>query len=90
LAGLFTLTKEEKQLSCEGVYSFGEQDDKLNTEPLLVVFTRDSTDKFLSGILKDKKLPSKHLKKVRCQVTSTVETTNVAHHFKSWRLAILL
>ena len=45
-----TLTKGEQQLSCEGVYSSGEQEDVLNTEPLLVVFTRDNTNKFLSEI----------------------------------------
>ena len=45
-----TLTKGEQQLSCEGVYSSGEQEYILKTEPLLVVFTRDNTNKFLSEI----------------------------------------
>ena len=38
-----TLTKGEQLLSCKGVYSSGEQEDMLNTESLLVVFTHDNT-----------------------------------------------
>jgi len=57
-----SLTKGEQQLSCEGVYSSGEQEDKLNTEPLLVVFTSDNTNQLLSEALKDKKNSEKHRK----------------------------
>ena len=77
-----TLTKGEQQLSCEGVYSSGEQEDMLNTEPLLVVFTRDNTNKFLSEVMKHKKLSDIKHKKEKRQTTSSIETSHVACHLQ--------
>ena len=59
----------EQQLSCEGVYSSGDQ-------PLLVVFTHDNTNKFLNKIIKDKKLLNTHNKKVRCQATNSIKPSS--------------
>ena len=77
------LTKGEQQLSCEGVYSSGKQEDILNTEPLLVVFTRDNTNKFLIETLKnDKKVSVIKQKKTKRQTTSAIQTSHVACHLQ--------
>ena len=77
-----TLTKGEQQLSREGVYSSGEQEDILNTEPLLVVFTHDNTNKFLSEVMKQKKLSDIKHKKEKRQTTISIETSHVACHLQ--------
>ena len=84
-----TLTKGEQQLSCEGVYSSGEQEDILNTEPLLVVFTHDSTNKFLSEVLKDKKISDIKHKKVRRESnsTSSIQTSHVSCHLQKMEVS---
>ena len=76
-----TLTKGEQKLSCEGVYSSGEQEDILNTEPLLVVFTHDRKNKLLSDALQDSSA-TKHKKEKR-QTTSSIQTSHVACHLKT-------
>ena len=82
------LTKGEQQPSCEGVYSSGEQEDILNTEPLLVVFTRDNTNNFLSEILKDKlSLYTEHEKERRQMNVNAIETTNVACHLQKLEIS---
>ena len=75
-----TLTKGEQQISCEGVYSSGEQEDIMNTKPLLVVFTCDNTNKFLSEVMKHKRISDIKHKKEKCQTTTPVQTSNVACH----------
>ena len=84
-----TLTKGEQQVSCEGVYSSGEQEDKLNTEPLLVVFTHDSTNKLLREALKDKKLSYVKHKKSRRESNSSsfVETSHVSCHLQKMEVS---
>ena len=77
-----TLTKGEQQLSCDGVYSSGEQEDILNTEPLLVVFTHDNTNKFLSEVMKHKRISGIKHKKEKRQTTTPVQTSNVACHLQ--------
>ena len=76
-----TLTKAEQQLSCEGIYSFGEQEDILSTEPLLVVFTYDCNYKFLSGTLKNNDA-TKHKKEKR-QTTESIKTSHVSCHLQT-------
>ena len=84
-----TLTKGEQQLSCEGVYSSGEQEDILNTEPLLVVFTHDNTNKFLSEVLKDKKISDIKHKKARRESnsTSSIQTSHVSCHLQKMEVS---
>lgn len=76
------LTKDNKQLSCEGVYSLGEQNNILDTEPLLVVFGRHHNHKFFSKLLKSKILQNTKHKKVKRQNSSTIKPSNVACHLQ--------
>ena len=48
------LTRDEQILSCEGVFSQGEQ-DPVNTEPLLIVYTNDHGSKFFKHMLKEER-----------------------------------
>ncbi|XP_065915453.1 bone morphogenetic protein 4-like [Dysidea avara] len=84
-----TLTKGEQQLSCEGVYSSEEQEDILNTKPLLVVFTRANTNKFLSELFKDKGISDIKHKKVRRESnsTSSIQTSHVSCHLQKMEVS---
>ena len=46
------ITKDKEVLSCEGVFSQGEQ-DPMNTKPLLIVFTNDHDSEFFTQMLKE-------------------------------------
>jgi len=77
------LTKGKEQLSCEGVYSLGEDTNVLDTEPLLVVFTLDhNKNNFLSKFLKSKKIHNKKHEQVKRQNYVPIETSNVACHLQ--------
>ena len=53
------LTKDGEAVSCEGIFAEGEQ-DPINTEPLLILFTNDYESEFFKHILKEER---KSLKK---------------------------
>jgi len=82
-----TLTKGEQQLSCEGVYSSGEQEDILNTEPLLVVFTHDSTNKFLSEALKNKHILSLQHKEVKREIPKPIKVSHASCHLQKMEVS---
>ena len=48
------LTKGKEVLSCEGVFSQGEE-DPMNTEPLLIVFTNDHDSMFFKRMVKEER-----------------------------------
>ena len=59
----------------------------LNTEPLLVVFTHDNTNKFLSELLKDKEISDIKHKKEKHQATHSVETSHVSCHLQKMKVS---
>ena len=48
------LTKGNRTLSCEGVFSQGKK-DPMNTEPLLVIFTNDHDSKHFKDLVKEER-----------------------------------
>ena len=74
------LTKGKEVLSCEGVFSQGEQ-DSVNTEPLLVVFTNDHDSKFFKHMLKEERKSSKSHTTIQ-RKRSAVRVQNVGCHRK--------
>ena len=78
------LTRGKQILSCEGVFSQGEE-DPMNTEPLLIVFTNDHDSKFFQHMLKEerKSLKSDHaLTQPKERKQRAVKIQNVACHRK--------
>ena len=77
------LTKGKEVLSCEGVFSQGEQ-DSVNTEPLLIVFTNDHDSSFFKHMLKEerKSLKSHTTIQPKERKRSTVRVQNVGCHRK--------
>ena len=74
------LTRGKQILSCEGVFSQGEQ-DPMNTEPLLIVYTNDHGSEFFKHMLKEKKSFNKnHQPQGRTQ--RAVKVQNVGCHHK--------
>lgn len=77
-----TLTNGEQQLSCEGVYSSGEQNNVLDTEPFLVVFTHHHNNNFFSKLFKGKKFHNVKHEKVKRQNQIPTQTSKVACHLQ--------
>ena len=78
------LTRGKQILSCEGVFSQGEE-DPMNTEPLLIVFTNDHDSKFFKHMLKEerKSLKNNHATtQPQERKRKAVEVENVACHRK--------
>ena len=80
-----TLSKGHQHLPCEGAYSSGEQEDILNTEPLLVVFTHDLKNKLLSDALQSSSAP-KSSKGKRQASKSTIKPSHVACHLQKMKV----
>ncbi|XP_065911788.1 bone morphogenetic protein 2-like isoform X2 [Dysidea avara] len=77
-----TLNEGKRQLSCEGVYSSGEQNNILDTEPLLVMFTRHHNNKFRSKLLKDKRFHNTAHERVKRENQFPIQTSHVACHLQ--------
>ena len=77
------ITKEKKVLSCEGVFSQGEQ-DPMNTKPLLIVFTNDNDSAFFTQMLKEETKDSDAMTQPqkRRRRAANVEIENSACHRK--------
>ena len=76
------LTKGKQMLSCEGVFSQGEE-DSINTEPLLIVFTNDHDSTFFKRMLKEKRKSMKksHVKTQPQEINRiTRDTVNSGCH----------
>jgi len=82
-----TLAKGKEQLSCEGVYSSGEQNNVLDTEPLLVVFTRGYNNNFLSRFLIGKKFHVKKHEQTKRENHVPIQTSNVACHLQKMEVS---
>ena len=75
------LTRGKQILSCEGVFSQGEE-DPMNIEPLLIVFTNDHTSNFFKHMLR-KGMKSNHATtQPQERKQRAVEVQNVACHRK--------
>ena len=77
------LTKGKEVLSCEGVFSQGEQ-DSVNTEPLLIIFTNDHDSNFFKHMLKEERKSSKSYTTIQTKERkrSAVRVQNVGCHRK--------
>ena len=77
------ITKDKEVISCEGVFSQGEQ-DPMNTKPLLIVFTNDHDSEFFTQMLKEETKNS-HIttqSQKRRRRDANVAIQNVACHRK--------
>ena len=77
------LTKGKQMLSCEGVFSQGEE-DSTNTEPLLIVFTNDHDSTFFKHMLKEdrKSFKSHGTIQPKERKRSAAQVQNVGCHLK--------
>ena len=77
------LTKGKQVLSCEEVFSQGEE-DPMNTEPLLIVYTNDHDSEFFKHMLKEERKLSKGPATIQPKETkrSAVKVQNVGCHRK--------
>jgi len=75
------LTKGGEALSCKGVFAEGEQ-DPINTEPLLILFTNDHDSKFFKHILKEERKSLKKSPQQQERKRRAVKVQNVECHLK--------
>jgi len=82
------LTKGEKALSCEGIFSEGEQ-DPINTEPLLILYANDHESTFFKHVLKEEResLKNNHVtNQQQKRKRSAPKVQNIACHLKEMKV----